>query len=142
LVDFFGMTDQNFAERYRLFYEQLAPLLELYRLRIGDTLTIKAFTRSGYVQSVNVKIYGTYRFKGMGEAPLAGAINLMDLMSFRNLYGFLTPENLAEIKSMQKEAGARQVDRSKVEEELFGGGGPLVSEARANPAAGQEAATL
>ncbi len=33
------MNDSNFNERYRIFYDQLAPLLDLYRIRVGDVLT-------------------------------------------------------------------------------------------------------
>ena len=40
---------------------------------MGDTLTITAFTRSGYVQSVNVKVYGTFQFRGLEKSALAGA---------------------------------------------------------------------
>ena len=76
----------------RVLLRELAPSLELYRVRIGDTLTIKAFTRSGYVQSVNLKVYGTFQFQGLEKSPLAGALNLMDLVSFRELYGFMTAE--------------------------------------------------
>ena len=54
LAAFFQTDDANFRGRYDFFYKELAPSLELYRVRIGDVLTIKAFTRSGYVQSVNV----------------------------------------------------------------------------------------
>ena len=46
-------------------YRELAPSLELYRVRVGDSLTIKAFTKSGYVQSANLKVYGTFAFKGL-----------------------------------------------------------------------------
>ena len=41
---------------------------ELYRVRVGDMLTIKAFTSSGYVQSVNVQVYGTFQFKGLEKS--------------------------------------------------------------------------
>src|SRR5207245_10067225 len=75
-------NDQNFAERYRIFYSEIAPLLELYRIRVGDVLTIKAFTKTGYVQSVNLKVYGTFNFKGLEKSALAGNVNLMDLVSF------------------------------------------------------------
>ena len=76
-------------------------------MRVGDILTIKAFTRSGYVQSVNVPVYGTFQFQGLEKSTLAGALNLMDLVSFRELYGFLSGEKLAEIQELQKAAGAR-----------------------------------
>jgi hypothetical protein len=120
LAAFFQTDDQNFHRRYDFFYRELAPSLELYRVRIGDTLTIKAFTRSGYVQSVNVPVYGTFQFQGLEKSTLAGALNLMDLVSFRELYGFMSGEKLAEVQALQKAAGARDVSRENAEAELFG----------------------
>jgi ABC-type lipoprotein release transport system permease subunit len=113
-------NDQNFQERYRIFYQDVAPLIQLYRVRIGDTLTIQAFTRTGYVQSVNVKVYGTYQFKGLEKADLAGNMNLMDLMSFRDLYGYLSADKAAEIKGLKERSGAQMVERDRAEEALFG----------------------
>jgi ABC-type lipoprotein release transport system permease subunit len=120
LAAFFQTDDQNFHQRYDFFYKELAPSLELYRVRIGDVLTIKAFTRSGYVQSVNVPVYGTFQFQGLEKSTLAGALNLMDMVSFRELYGFMSGEKLAEIQALQKEAGARDISRENAESELFG----------------------
>jgi len=114
-------NDQDFHARYQLFYDAVASRLQLYRVRIGDTLTIQAFTRSGYVQSVNVKVYGTYQFKGLEKAALAGDLNLMDLMSFRDLYGYLSPEKAEEIKKLKAQSGAAMIDREKAEDALFGG---------------------
>ena len=120
LAAFFQTDDQNFHQRYDFFYRELAPSLELYRVRIGDVLTIKAFTRSGYVQSVNVPVYGTFQFQGLEKSTLAGALNLMDLVSFRELYGFMSGEKLAEVQALQKAAGAHDVSRENAEAELFG----------------------
>lgn len=120
LAAFFQTTDQNFHERYDFFYRELAPSLEMYRVRIGDILTIKSFTRSGYVQSVNVPVYGTFEFQGLEKSTLAGTLNLMDLVSFRELYGFLTGEKRREIEQLQKEAGAKEISREDAEAELFG----------------------
>jgi len=120
LAAFFQTDDQNFRARYDFFYRELVPSLELYRVRIGDVLTIKAFTRSGYVQSVNVPVYGTFEFQGLEKSTLAGALNLMDLVSFRELYGFMSGERLAEIQALQKKAGAHYVSRENAESELFG----------------------
>src|ERR1039457_5334790 len=50
LAEFFRVDDGNIMGRYKFFYDELAPSLTLYRVRVGDTLTIKAFTKSGYVQ--------------------------------------------------------------------------------------------
>jgi ABC-type lipoprotein release transport system permease subunit len=122
LAAFFQTDAKNFHERYDFFYSQLAPSLELYRVRIGDVLTIKAFTRSGYVQSVNVPVYGTFEFQGLEKSTLAGALNLMDMVSFRELYGFMSGERLAEIQQLQKAAGAHDVSRENAEAELFGSG--------------------
>lgn len=113
-------TDENFDERYRLFYEDVAPLLDLYRIRVGDTLTIKTFTRSGYVQSVNVKIYGTFNFSGLEKSALAGGLGLMDLVSFRDLYGYLSADKAEEIRQIKEAAGATEVSREDAEAALFG----------------------
>jgi len=120
LAKFFQTDDANFKQRFDFFYKELAPAVELYRVRIGDVLTIKAFTRSGYVQSVNVPVYGTFQFQGLEKSTLAGGLNLMDLVSFRELYGFLTGDRLAEIKQLQQAAGAKDVSRENAEAELFG----------------------
>jgi ABC-type lipoprotein release transport system permease subunit len=128
-ASFFDTDDSNFAARYRFFYDRIAPLVELYRLRPGDYLPIKAFTKNGFLQSANVKVYGTFQFKGLEKSGLAGAMSLMDLMTFRDLYGYLTPEKLAESKRLQDSAGAKFVDRDKAEAELFGGGATVVSRA-------------
>lgn len=117
---FFTLNDENFDGRYSFFYKELAPSLELYRVRIGDTLTIKAFTRSGYVQSANLKVYGTFAFKGLEKSPQAGSLNLMDMVSFRELYGFMTAERQQEIAAMRAASGAREVSRESAEQELFG----------------------
>ena len=120
LGQFLNTNDQNFDERYAFFYRELAPSLELYRVRIGDTLTIKAFTRSGYVQSANLKVYGTFAFKGLEKSPQAGTMNMMDLVSFRELYGFMTDDRAQEIATMRAASGAKEVSRENAENELFG----------------------
>ena len=120
LALFFKTTDANFNERYKFFYDKLAPELELYRVRVGDTLTVKAFTRSGYVQSANLKVYGTYAFRGLEKSPQAGAISMMDMVSFRELYGFMTPEREREIAAIRAASGAKDVKRENADAELFG----------------------
>ncbi|MBN1208453.1 MAG: ABC transporter permease [Myxococcaceae bacterium] len=120
LSSFLTVNDENFDLRYKQFYEQLVPLLDLYRIKLGDKLTITAFSRTGYVQSVSVPIYGTYQFSGLEKSPLAGAVNLMDLVSFRELYGYLTEEAKAEIAQLKQKSGAAEVKREDAEEALFG----------------------
>jgi ABC-type lipoprotein release transport system permease subunit len=120
LATFFKTDDANFMKRYNFFYEQLAPSLDLYRVRVGDTLVIKAFTKSGYVQSVKLRVYGTFAFQGLETSALAGSLNVMDMVSFRSLYGFLTSDKKAEIDALKAASGAREVNRDRAEEELFG----------------------
>jgi ABC-type lipoprotein release transport system permease subunit len=130
LSSFFSVTDENFDERYKQFYEQLVPLLELYRIKMGGTLTITSFTRTGYVLSVNVPIYGTYQFSGLEKSPLAGGVNLMDMVSFRELYGHLTAEKKEEIAALQKKSGVTAVSREDAEAAFFeGDAGNLVADA-------------
>lgn len=133
LSAFFNADDSNFEARYKVFYDQLAPMLELYRLKPGDTLTIKTYTKSGYVEAVNVKIYGTFQFKGLEKSSMAGSLSLMDLMSFRDLYGYVTPEKIAETKSLEKEAGVKFVPRDQAEADLFGGSSSDVVQAEQKP---------
>lgn len=124
-------TDETFDARYRQFYELVAPQVQLYRVKVGDTLTIKAFTRTGYIQNVNVKVYGTFAFTGLEKSPLAGSTSLMDLMSFRDLYGYLTADKAEELAEIQKATGAKAVTRENAEDELFGEGAEVVAEATA-----------
>ncbi|WP_309889433.1 FtsX-like permease family protein [Archangium sp.] len=139
---FFTMDDANFDTRFRQFYDELAPLLDLYRIRIGDDLTITAFTRTGYVQSVNVKIYGTYKFDGLEKSALAGSLNLMDLMSFRELYGYLTAEKKAELAKLQEASGVTEVKREDAESALFGEDSGAAMVANATPGLIDEDAQL
>ncbi len=124
LQAFFATDDSNFLDRYQFFYDQMAPMLELYRIRVGDLLTIKAFTKTGYSRSINLKVYGTFEFSGLDKSPLAGAVNVMDLVSFRDLYGFLTTDTAKEVERLKQAAGTKDVSREHAEEELFGEGAP------------------
>ena len=127
----FQVDDANFDRHYRIFYDELAPLLRLYLIRIGDTITIKAPAKSGYMNSVNVKVYGFVQFRGLEQSGIAGIMSLMDLMTFRDLYGYVTQEKAAEIARLQERSGARAVSRESAEEELFGSAAGLVGETSA-----------
>jgi ABC-type lipoprotein release transport system permease subunit len=120
LASFFATDDRNFDQRYAFFYQALAPELQLYRVGIGDTLTLKTLTRTGYMQTVNVKVYGTFVFDGLEKSPQAGAINIIDLVTFRELYGFMTVDREREIEAMRASAGAVDVNREDAEAALFG----------------------
>jgi len=123
--------DGNFDDRYRVFYQQLAPLLQLYTVRVGDVLTIKAPSKSGYMSSVNVPVYGFVQFRGLEKSGLAGIMSLMDIQSWRDLYGYMTAEKAAEIGRLKERAGARMLAREQAEEALFGSAAPATTSARA-----------
>ncbi len=130
--------DRNFDERYRIFYGQLAPLLQLYTVKVGDFITIKAPSRSGYVNSVNVPVYGFVEFRGLERSALAGMMSVMDIHSWRDLYGYLTPERAAEIRKLKERAGVTAVAREDAEAALFGEGAPAPAAAAAPRAVDEE----
>ncbi|HOX47272.1 MAG TPA: FtsX-like permease family protein [Myxococcota bacterium] len=119
---FLRLDDQNFAARYEFFFDEIAPRIRLYLFNVGETLTVRAFTRSGMIKSANVKVWGTFRFKGLEKSELAGGHNLMDMMTFRDLYGLMTADKRAELAGIQAEVGLKDVGRDSAEAELFGGG--------------------
>jgi ABC-type lipoprotein release transport system permease subunit len=129
IVTLLTTDDRNFNERYRIFYDELAPLLQLYSVKIGDFITIQAPARSGYMNSVNVKVYGFVEFKGLEKSGLAGIMSLMDIMTFRDLYGFMTAEQRAEIRKLKKAAAVPAVTRESAEADLFGEGATVVGTA-------------
>ena len=123
---FLAVNDDNFSERYTFFYDEIAPLIDLHEVSIGEILTLQSFTKRGYLKSVNVKLYGTYKFKGLEKSDLAGASNLIDLITFRELYGKMTEEQQQELSEIRKNVGITEISKSNAEDALFGGGETLV----------------
>ncbi len=132
LARLFAVDDANFDARYDLFYRELAPLLRLYQISVGDVITIKAPGKTGAFNSVNVKVYGMLQFRGIEKSGIAGATSVLDLMSFRDLYGYVTKEKAAEAAALKASVGAREVSREEAEAALFGGGAPLEGQASAS----------
>jgi ABC-type lipoprotein release transport system permease subunit len=124
LVQLLSSTDADFDRKYRAFYDELAPLLQLYTIRVGDTITIKAVSKSGYFNAVNVKVYGFVQFRGLERSGLAGIMSLLDLVTWRDLYGYLTKEKAAEIQALKQAAGTKTLSRESAEAELFGAAVP------------------
>jgi len=120
LSSFFKLTDENFDARYKWFYDELAPMLSLYRVKVGDTMTLRSFGRSGGFEAVAVKVYGIFEFNGLEKSPVAGAAALIDMVSFRELYGFLTSDKAAELQALKETTQAKEVDRENAEADLFG----------------------
>lgn len=116
LNDYLKMNDENFLQRYDFFYKEVAPYLILYRVKVGDILPLNAFTKDGSSTSTNIRVFGTFRFKSFENSPLAGNFSLMDLVSFRELYGFLTEERREQNKELEAEMGLSQVGRDSIED--------------------------
>lgn len=131
LQRFLRVDDQNLAARYRFFYDVIAPKVDLYAFDVGDVITLQSFTKTGYPRAVNARVFGTFTFEGLEESDLAGVTNLIDLVTFRELYGQPTAETRQELERIKEQAGIEDIPREDVEAELFGGGGPLVEEAPA-----------
>jgi ABC-type lipoprotein release transport system permease subunit len=131
LTSFFDVTDENFQQRYDFFYAELAPLLSMYRVKVGDTMTLRSFGRSGSLQTALVKVYGIFELNGLEKSPLAGSNALIDMITFRELYGFLTSEKAAEQEAMKKETNAKVISRENAEADLFGGDSEVVEEVQA-----------
>jgi hypothetical protein len=130
LVRLFATGDGDFDAKYRIFYDVVAPRIRLYKINVGDTITVKAPSKSGYFSSVNVKVYGFLQFKGIEKSGIAGMMSVMDLMSFRDLYGWMTSEKAEEIRRLKETMAAKDVSRESAEVELFGGDAAQTREAR------------
>jgi ABC-type lipoprotein release transport system permease subunit len=120
LARLFDLTDANFDAHHDIFYQQLAPLLRLYQISVGDTITIKAPGKTGAFNAVNVKVYGFIQFKGIEKSGIAGTTSVMDLQSFRDLYGYVTSDKAAELAGIRVQMGATAVSREQAEAALFG----------------------
>ena len=117
---FLTVDDTNFDARHKFFYDEIAPMIKLHWFNVGDTITLRAVTKSGYYKSINVKLWGIYNFKGLEKTDLAGAANLIDMISFRELYGLMSDEMKAELETIRQEIDTADVDRENAEAALFG----------------------
>ncbi len=124
LARLFDLDDANFDRHYQVFYEQLAPMLRLYKISVGDVITIKAPGKTGAFNAVNVKVYGFIQYRGIEKSGIAGTTSVVDLQSFRDLYGYVTSDKAEELAKIRTQMGATQVSREEAEAALFGGEGP------------------
>ncbi|WP_218110220.1 ABC transporter permease [Oligoflexus tunisiensis] len=120
LKDFLTVNDENFSARHEWFYQHIAPLMKLYEISPGETITLRAYTRSGYVKSLPLKVYGVYSFAGLEDSDLAGQTSIIDLVSFRELYGKMTEASQQELAEMRKKVGIQHIEAANAEEALFG----------------------
>lgn len=122
LERFLTVADDNVHERQHWFVKNIGPKIEMYRLRPGDTVTVRAYTKSGFLRSVNVVFYGTFTFEGLESSDLAGVYNFIDLVSFRYLHGVMDESELSELEALRKEVGLQDLeDGAALEEAMFGG---------------------
>lgn len=119
LEDFFNLNDSNFTTRFNFFYAKIAPSIQLYKINIGDTIPLTAMTKLGSSSATNIKVWGTFRFKSFENSPLAGNFSLIDLTSFRELYGFQTEARRKQNKEIESEMGVSDVGKDDIES-LFG----------------------
>jgi ABC-type lipoprotein release transport system permease subunit len=119
LASFLNMNDDNFMQRYQYFYDHIADKIILYKIKIGDVFPLKTVTKAGYSSSINMKVYGVFKYKNFEHSPIAGNFNIMDIISFRDLYGFLTAQRRAETKDlekqMEKNIGKLDMDSNDIE---------------------------
>lgn len=116
---FFDMTEENFMARYDFFYKDMAPYFQLYKVAIGDVIPLTAMTKLGSSSAVNIKVWGTFHFKSFENSPLAGNFSLIDLNSFRDLYGFLTESRRKQNREIESEMGLEDLGKDDMEA-LFG----------------------
>ncbi len=123
LKSFLAVTDENIEARYAFFYAEIAPHIRLYDIKVGDMLPLRSFTKSGYLKSLNVRFAGIFRTQGYGGRDMMSDANtLIDLVSFRDLYGKMTDTQRAELADIKASVGARDLGGDDIEAALFGGG--------------------
>ena len=125
IPEFLALTDENFLARYEFFYTHIASKLDLYPIDIGDKITLRKF---GEGESQQVIFYGTYQFEGVEKSGFSALFHLVDMTTFRDLYGFMTEEKQTEINKLKKEFSTVEWERTNVEEELFSSEEGLIAE--------------
>lgn len=118
IQDFLQINDGNFKARYDFFYANIAPVIDLYPVKVGDRVTLK---KLGLALSQQVTFYGTYQFDGVEKSGFSSIFHLVDLITFREMYGFITEEKRAEINELKKEFAVAEFSSDSVEDALFSG---------------------
>ena len=128
LKNLLTLTDANAREHIATWRALVEPRILLYSVPVGGKIELTAFGRGGYPRTVAVHVYGVYRFAGLGDSPISGSYHLMDLMTFRDLYGHMTEERKVEIATMRSKSGLQDIPAQDAEEALFGSDAPQVEE--------------
>ncbi|MCX6127675.1 MAG: FtsX-like permease family protein, partial [Proteobacteria bacterium] len=130
LNEFLTVNDENFDSRFAWFYKNITPFIKLYEISPGETIMLRAYTRSGYIKSLPMKVYGVFSFAGLEDSDLSGASNIIDLISFRELYGKMTETSQNELQEMRSQLGIKPVSAAEAEDALFGEGRSTTLESR------------
>lgn len=139
IKQFLTVDDTNFKERHAWFYAHVAPKIKLYEISPGETILLRSYTKSGYIKSLPLKVYGVYSFQGLEDSEIAGVMNIIDLVSLRELYGQMTETSLKELQEMRAQVGIKEVAAENAEDALFGEAASATVENRiAAPVGGQE----
>jgi ABC-type lipoprotein release transport system permease subunit len=129
LERFLTVGEADFERRYAFFYANVARRIELYAFRIGSEVTLQSTTAGGYPRNTKLRLYGTYRYKGLEDSELAAATNIIDLPSLRYLAGLTGSDRVAESAPSEATAAMAAPSRDDAEAVLFGGGSPADGEA-------------
>jgi ABC-type lipoprotein release transport system permease subunit len=126
---FLEMDSRTFARRYAFFTHELAPHLALYDVPIGGRIVLTGVApRSGYVRRVPVKVYGTFRYRGLDRTTYGTLVNITDLATFGELFGYLDESQRREQAALRRSAGVKDLSQADLEANLGGVG--LFEEAR------------
>jgi len=121
LKEFLTLSDENFKDRFEFFYKIIPPKIRMYSFNVGDTINLRSYTRSGFLKTVPLKIYGLYQFDGLESSDLAGAFNFVDLVSYRELYGRMSDEGQKELEEIRKQVAVKNIENpANLEDSLFG----------------------
>lgn len=142
IKQFLTVDNTNFVERYEFFYKNIAPRIRLYPFKVGDTINLRSYTRSGFLKTVPLKIYGLYFFSGLESSDLAGAFNFVDLVSYRELYGRMSSEGQKELEALRNEVNIQRVSADSIEDALFGEDTVIESRSESTATAVQASDTL
>jgi len=132
LTELVSLTQANARERVALFRRVVEPALTLYLVRPGDLLTLQAQGRSGYTRSLRLRVWGTYRLKGLAMThPPASALGMVDPESLEQLLGYSSNEELEEIRKLEEQMGVGTETKEQLEAGLFETGTPAPEAVRA-----------
>lgn len=113
LATFLDCDDANLVQRYRIFYEVVAPRIDLYRIRVGDTVSVRSLSKLGVTRVATVKVLGVFEFQT--PAAMVKEFSMVDLGTYARLDGQPTAEELAEYAEIERDAHLTGEDLSNEE---------------------------